>query len=200
MKKVMLMVGVIAAAVIASPQATASFDGNVNFFLGQKSLDSDDWQPIEDQLEFGAVMSFGADDWPVRIAADVLTSVEEKDVNGFGGNVTLTGVTFEVDGGVRKIWKSGKNKNVLPYLGGGIGVIGGALELDNGFTKIDADDATLGFWADTGVFFRLGSNFNIGVDVRYSTAKVDFDFGAGNIARDINVGGLHYGMLLGFGW
>jgi len=52
MKKVMLMVGVIAAAVIASPQATASFDGNVNFFLGQKSLDSDDWQPIEDQLEF----------------------------------------------------------------------------------------------------------------------------------------------------
>jgi hypothetical protein len=197
MKHVMLMIAVIVAAVIAAPQASAGFAGDVNFFLGQKSLDSDDWKPIDDQVEFGAVMSFGADDWPVRIAADVLTSVEEKDVNGFGGNVTLTGVTFELAGGVRKIWQNG---NVRPYLGAGVGVIGAALELDNGIATIDANDATLGFWAGTGVFFRLGSNFNIGADVRFSTAKVDLDFGAGNIARDVNVGGLHYGMLLGFGW
>jgi len=89
---------------------------------------------------------------------------------------------------------------VFPYLGGGVGIIGAATKVDDGFVNIDAVDAAFGFWADAGLFFRLGSRFNIGLDLRYSTADVDLDFGSGFVARDVNAGGFGYGLLLGFGW
>lgn len=198
MKFPAVAVALIAAVALTFAPARADADGHVNFFLGEKSLSGADWEPLEDQFAFGAVMSFGRDDWPVHIAVDVLTSLDQATVyDPFLGDVTFTGSTFEIDTGVRKIWKKGK---VLPYLGGGIGIIGAALEGDDGFISVDAADAAFGFWADTGVFFRLGSHFNLGLDLRYSSADVDLDFGDGFVASDVNAGGFSYGLLLGFGW
>ncbi len=198
MKLTVVTVATLAAAALAFSPALADADGHVNFLLGQKSLNSGDWKPLESQIEFGAVMSFGQDDWPVHIAVDVLTSVGEETVyDPSVGDITLTASTFELDAGVRKIWKAGK---VRPYLGGGVGIIGAALKVDSGFVSVDAADAGFGLWADTGVFFRLGSHFNIGLDLRYSSADVDLDFGYGAVAQDVNAGGFSYGLLLGFGW
>ena len=191
-------VAVLAAAALTFSPAQAGFDGEVNFFLGQKSLD-DFWSPsLDTQTEFGAVMSFGQDDWPVHIAADVLTSARGTAAyDPSVGSSTTNGLTFEIDAGVRKIWKAGQ---VRPYIGGGVGVIGAALMFNFGFDSVAAIDAALGIWADTGVFFRLGSHFNIGLDLRYSSAKVDLDLGSGIGARDVNAGGFSYVLLMGFGW
>jgi outer membrane protein W len=185
---------VLAVAAFACTSARADFDGNVNFFLGAKSLDSNEWNPNDSQVEFGAVMSFGQKDWPVQIAGDVLISVDETTE----GVVKTTGATFEFDPGVR--WLILKKGTVFPYIGGGIGIIGGAVEVENNFVSVDAADASLGFWTDAGVFFRLGSNFNIGLDLRYSTADIDLDFGGGLVANDVNAGGFSFGLLMGFGW
>lgn len=182
------------SVVCAEPDA----DGHVNFFLGMKSLASDDWTPTDDQGELGVVMSFGRDDWPVHVAVDALISADEETLaDPLLGLVTLTSTTFEIDVGVRKIWKKGR---VLPYLGAGVGIIGAGAEVDAGFASVDASDAAIGFWADGGLFWRLGTRFNIGLDLRWSDAEVDLDFGAGNVARDVGSGGLHYGLLMGFGW
>jgi opacity protein-like surface antigen len=193
MKTATVAVVVLVAAAFAFSPALAGSDGHVNFFIGQKSLDSDDWEPVEDQVEFGAVMSFGQDNWPVHIAVDILASGDEEKVQ----NITLTGSTFEVAVGVRKIWKKGR---VLPYLGAGVAGIGAGVKADDGFVSVDADDAALGFWAGGGVFWRLGNHFNLGLDVRYSNAEVDLDLGAGVVVQDVSAGGLHYGALVGFGW
>lgn len=194
MKRAAMTFAIVAAAAFTCSLARADAAGNVNFFLGQKSLDSNDWAPIEDQPAFGAIMSFGADDWPVQIAADVLVTADQETVSGF----EFTATTFEFDAGVRwLIYKKGK---VFPYIGAGIGVIGAAAEGDYGFGTVDAGDASLGYWADAGVFFRLGSHFNIGVDLRYSDASVDLDFGSGLLAQDVSAGGFSYGLLIGFGW
>ena len=194
-----LTASLLAVAAFTCSPVRADFDGNVNFFLGEKNLDSGDWKPLENQFEFGAVMSFGAKDWPVQIAADVLISVDETTVyDGFLGDVTFTGTTFEFDAGFRwLIYKKGK---VFPYIGAGVGIIGAAVQLDDGFDTVDANDASLGFWADGGVFFQLGGHFNIGVDLRYSDASVDLDYGSAIVAQDVNAGGFSYGLLLGFGW
>ena len=199
MKIAAVTVVVLVAAAFTSSPARAGADGHVNFFIGQKSLDGDDWEPVEDQFEFGAVMSFGQDDWPVHIAVDVLVSADEETVFDpfIGGNVKVTGATFEVAAGVRKIWKKGR---VLPYLGAGVGVISAGLEVDDGFVSVDGEDAGFGVWAGGGVFWRLGSHFNLGLDARYSSAEVDLDFGSGIVARDVSAGGLHYGLVAGFGW
>lgn len=197
MRRFLCLIAVI-TTVLAVAATRANAGGHVNFFLGQKSLESDDWEPIEDQFGFGAVMSFGQDAWPVHIAVDVLSSVGEEDVSDpILGNFTITGATFEVDTGVRKIWSKG---NVFPYVGAGVGIFAAGVELDSGFVTVDADDTGFGFWAGGGVFWRLGSRFNIGFDARYSSAEVDFDFGGGFVAPDVSAGGLQYGLLLGFGW
>jgi outer membrane protein W len=187
-----LSAAVLAVAAIACTSARADFDGNVNFFLGAKSLNSNDWSPNDNQVAFGAVMSFGMKDWPVQIAGDVLVSVDETT----NGTVKTTGATFEFDPGIR--WLILKKGTVVPYIGGGVGIIGGAAKVENNFVSVDAADASLGVWTDAGVFFRLGSNFNIGLDLRYSTADIDLDFGGGVVAQNVNAGGFSFGMLMGF--
>jgi len=185
-------------AVATCPTAAADASGHVNFFLGQKSLDSDDWDPVDQQGEFGAVMSFGGSDWPVLIAVDVLTSGKEEDVfdNVFGASKLRAG-TFEGAFGARKIWKVGNSR---PYVGGGIALIGAAAEFDTGFFEFDADDAAVGPWVGGGVFWRLGSHFNLGFDARWSKAEVDLDFGANVVEKDVEAGGFQGGLTVGFGW
>ena len=199
MRKVWIPLALLVLALSFSPKAAADADGNVNFFLGQKSLDSDDWDPVDQQPEFGAVMSFGAKDWPVFIAADILTSGEEKDVVNdlLPGPSKLKAATFEAAFGARKIWSAG---NAHPYVGGGIALIGAAAELDAGIVDVDADDSAIGPWAGGGVFWRLGSRFNLGFDLRYSSAKVDLEFAPGVVASDVKAGGFHGGVTVGFGW
>jgi hypothetical protein len=175
----------IACAAMAPPSLAA---GNVNFILGQKMLDKDDWDPLEDQPEFGAQITVGGADWPVHIAIDVIGSLDEETV--FGEDVT--GSTVEVAPGVRKIW--GKNKT-HPFVGGGIALVQGEVEV----FSVSFDDTGTGYWIDGGVFWRLGPRFNIGFDARWSSAKIDFDV-FGDPINDVEAGGEHLGLLLGWGW
>ena len=172
----------------------ARADSQVNFFLGQKALDGGDWDPVDRQAELGAVMSFGRETWPIRIAADVLVAGKDGTL---AGGVDVKGATFEVASGIRKIW--GK-KAFHPFAGAGIAIVGARVELDNAAGSADDTDAAFGPWIDGGVFWRLGMRFNLGAEVRWSKADVHLDFGDAVGSTDVNAGGLHYGLLLGFGW
>jgi len=44
------------------------------------------------------------------------------------------------------------------------------------------------------LFWRLGKRFNIGLDVRYSKAEITL------FNVDVDAGGTHAGLLLGWGW
>jgi hypothetical protein len=189
------------ALLAVAPVAHAKSTGQVNFFLGQKFLDAGDWDPVDKQGEFGVVMTFGQTDWPVHIAADLLGSTDEGEIfDPLLGEIDVTGSTFEVDFGVRKIWSKGK---VHPYVGGGLALVSAKVELDSSFGDVDADDDGGGAWLGGGIFWRLGQRFNIGSDVRWSTAEVGSDGASGQggvFVEDVEAGGLHIGLLLGFGW
>jgi hypothetical protein len=184
------MVGIVLLFV---PGSALAGKGEVNFFLGQKALDEDDWAPVEDQGEFGAEMSWAGPEWPVSIATDVLFSADEQDLIDpfFGGTATLTGATSELDVGVRKIWGT---KAVRPYLGGGLAIVNAVVEFEEFGLSVDEEETGLGAWFGGGVFWRLGKKFNIGFSARWSGAEVDF----GGV--DVEAGGTHFGLLLGFGW
>lgn len=187
-------------AVLGTPVAAADAEGQVNFFLGQKSLDSEDWQPAEDQPEFGVMMSFGRSNGPVDVAIDILTSAKEADVvvNNSQFVSKFTGTTLEIASGVRKIWKTGRAR---PYLGGGLALISASGVLKNaGVTLIDVSDGTIGLWTSCGVFWRLGKRFNLGFDLRYSSADVDLDLGLDSMGQTVRAGGFHVGITAGFGW
>lgn len=198
MRKLLFPLALVVLALSAAPSVAGEADGHVNFFIGQKSLDSDDWEPADKQPEFGAIMSFGNTDWPIHIAVDVMTSAKEEDVDDpFFGSATLTAATIEGSFGARKIWNAG---NVRPYVGGGIALISAGVEFEELGITVDASDTAVGPWISGGVFWRLGSRFNLGFDVRWSSAEVDLDFGDGFVAEDVKAGGLHGGITLGFGW
>jgi outer membrane protein with beta-barrel domain len=170
----------------APPPAQA---GHVNLFLGSKVLNQDDWAPIDTHTEGGIEASWGSSEWPVMIATDLLGSTRSKDVLG----VDTKGTTGELALGVRKIWNTGTHQRVHPYIGGGISYISAKFEGTSGGITVSDDDTGVGGWVGGGIFWRLGSQFNLGVSARGSSAKVTL-YGV-----EGNAGGGHFGVTFGLG-
>lgn len=165
-----------------------AWTGNVNFFLGGKSLDENDWEPVDQHAEFGVLVDFKQQDWPVSIALDFLGSVEEATQSG----INYEGTTSEFDVGVRKIWGAEGTK-IRPYIGGGLAFVSAEFK-GTAFTTVSDDDNGTGIWLNGGVYWTLNQSFNIGLDLRYSQADVTL-FGV-----DGDAGGTHAGLILGIHW
>ncbi len=178
------LVGIFSNLAIVSVQAD-EYDSNVRLFLGQKNLDSGDWNSLDRQNEIGVFSDIKKKSWPVSIAFDVMGSGEDKNEPG-----TERGFTLEQHLGIRKIWTM-NNSNFHPYLGGGVAfmqaeyeVVGSAKEKDN----------AVGTWIGTGADWHLSPKMSLGIDIRYSQADVTiFD-------KELEAGGLHTGITLGYRW
>ena len=182
-----LLLVVSTVLTLAAPARTLAggWTGDANFIFGQKALDESDWPPVENQDLFGVEVSWGGRNWPIQIATDLFGSYKEDSEAG------ITGKTSEFGVGIRKIWGHG---HVHPYLGGGAAFVYGAAELDFSGIIVKDSDTSIGAWAGGGVFWRLGSRFNLGLAARYSQAKVTlFD-------SDLEAGGYGGGLILGWGW
>jgi len=180
--------------------SAAQAGGEINLLYGNKSLDGE-WEPLDGQTQYAVLINIG-DQWPVSLAVDLLFSSDEVSgvfPDGTGGMVgaTLTAETNEIDIGVRKLFLDGVAQ---PYVGGGLGLIGGELGASAGGVSLVVDDATIGLWVDGGVMFRVTRHFNVGLDVRWSDADIDFDLGSGLGNAEVNAGGTSYGVMLGYRW
>jgi opacity protein-like surface antigen len=176
----------------------SEWTGNVNGFIGQKTLEEDDWAPLDKQAEFGVLVDFKQQDWPVSIAIDVLGSVDKVTVVGVdvGGSpvfdADLEAYTFELDIGARKIWEV-SGSSIRPYIGGGLALVHGEIHATDVISVVEDDNGT-GFWLGGGVYWTLSQHFNLGLDLRYSKADITlFDV-------DVDAGGTHAGIILGYQW
>jgi hypothetical protein len=185
MKKIVLAIIVSIFAISAHAE---EFTGNVNFLLGQKSLESDDWGELDSQLAFAVLVDFKQEQWPISIALDFLGSYDERTEMG----VDIEGTTSEFDAGVRKIWAV-SDGTIKPYIGGGIAFINAELKAIDFFTVSD-DDNGVGFWLNGGIYWTLNQHFNLGFDLRYSDAEVTL-FGV-----DGEAGGTTAGIMVGYHW
>ena len=205
---------VVAAAVLfAAGSAVVHAETNLNFVLGKKYLDSDDWPVGDDQGSLSFLSTFGPRSWPVQVAIDVLGSgAAERSFEIVRPGVEIRGdevnqSTLEFDAGVRKIWRVGRAR---PFVGGGLAVIWGRQDRvefllpPGNFTGdeliprppliISEEDEAPGAWLDGGIFWRLGKRFNIGLEARFSRAELSF------AGRDVQAGGFNLGLILGWGW
>lgn len=190
-KRVPVAVALSLFALLLAP-ATAYAGGDVNFLIGGKPFMNDDWDPVANQGTFGVEVTFGRETWPVWIAidsfgADKIARNVTFDFEGTLYTHDIYGSTGEFDLGVRKIWGNHKTR---PFIGGGVGLI--SAEIDLGVPSDSADK--VGPWVGGGVFWRLGSRFNLGVTTRWSDANVTV-FGS-----DLQAGGFTGGVLIGWGW
>jgi hypothetical protein len=165
--------------VLAVFNGAAWAGGNVNFMYGHKSID-EVWEPVEEQSEYGLMIDFKAENWPLSIALDLLFSDDSSD--GFDGE------TRELSLGVRKYFSV--NDRFKPYVGGGLVHI----YTEYGYSGYSDDDAAVGIWLSGGVLYTIAERLNIGVDLRYSDAEVtmwDLDVEAGG-SHLLLFAGIHF--------
>jgi hypothetical protein len=194
-----LVLSVPGPALYGADKDSGRWSGNVNLFLGEKFLDKDNWEPVDQQFEMGILMDLDIKHrWiPFSFALDLLYSRDEDDVGtlDLGVGTYYTNVEsriMELDLGIRKIWEC--PKHIRPFIGGGFAIINGRLEADSIGVSVSDDETGYGMWADIGVYVTLSERFNLGIDARWSKAEVDlFD-------REARVGGWHIGALAGLHW
>ena len=184
--------------------AQGDYTGNVNAFFGHKFLDENDW-PAEDQDEFGIEVDFRKKGWPVSIAIDLLYAKgEEITLPPFLYMSTTKdeSIIFELNTGVRKIWDN-ISIPVRPFIGGGISVIYARMKRTNYFplTTFETSESGMGagVWFGGGVYWTFGGQYNIGLDLKYSSATVTLSEGAAG-GYDVDAGGAHVGLLAGYHW
>ncbi|HET6372066.1 MAG TPA: hypothetical protein VFG76_02085 [Candidatus Polarisedimenticolia bacterium] len=173
------------------PVMAGSTSGNVNFIPGVKMLDEDDWSPVEDQGAIGVNVAWGKRTWPVQLVVDYIFSAGKEEEDLLGVNVDLKALTAEVGFGIQKTWDLSRTH---PYIGGGLNMVIAQAEVEGGGTSVTENDISPGAWVGGGVFWRLGSRFNLGVAGRLSRATVTL------AEEDVEAGGLSYGLILGWGW
>ncbi|HEX4825265.1 MAG TPA: hypothetical protein VFV19_13245 [Candidatus Polarisedimenticolaceae bacterium] len=191
-----VLTALAALALAASTPAAARYHGNVNLFVGEKLMDKQDWDPVEDQPEFGVMFAFGLEHSPVHFAMDILYSQKDSVVDSpFLGPVDVKSSSAEYAIGVRKVWDLGA---FHPLVGAGGCLVAVNLDYDApGFHPHYADNA-YGLWIEGGLSWRLAGHMNLGLDARYTHA--DARFMRNGLPVDIAAGGLHAGVLLGYGW
>ncbi len=167
-------------------QSESVWTGSLSLFAGKKFLD-DDWEPLDEHNEFGAVFNFRQRSWPVDIAFDVFYSWDDDSV----GSIDLDGDTLEFNIGARKVWESNK---IQPFIGGGLAIIKAEIEASAFGVKVSDDDTDAGLWAECGIRYLISDQLSLGLDLRYSWVEVTL------LDVDGDAGGVHLGILLGYHW
>lgn len=174
------------AGLMAPEISRADSKGEWNFILAQKAMD-EDWEPNENQKGIGIEVTWGPADWPIAFATDVYGASASAPLLGFEVNDQSSELAF----GVRKIWEAGAAR---PYLGGGVA----KLAVEREVNDVSQDDSTVGGWIGGGIFWRLGSRFNLGLAARVSRGEVTLM--SSGIPQKTEAGGTHAGLILGWGW
>ena len=173
------------------------WSGNANFFLGEKGLDSGDWKPVEEHMEYGLLLDFKHHRVPFGFTFDILHSEDEENVGvevlGFGVyNSKVKSQTTEFNPGIRKIWEN--FQHARPFIGGGASVVIAEIDVKALGNSVSDDGAGLGAWMDLGLFWAFNRHFNLGVDARYSYVEATV------LNMNSRIGGWHLGVLAGYHW
>jgi hypothetical protein len=208
MQKKMILVIFLLLFSCPSVAESSDWSGNVNGVAGIKMLKESDWGHFDDQGGVGVMADFKRASWPISMSANLLYSRDSSSDyhdNEIGDTYYYTyyaeeASTAELNLGVKKIWAPADRFNF--YVGGGLAVIYGEMEITRAnnlsagtyWDRDTEDDAGLGGWGAVGCYVTFASHLNIGVDLRYSSAEIDL------YDKDIDAGGVHVGLLMGYAW
>lgn len=182
----------------------AKWTGHVNYIFGYKKL-SNDWEPAEDQIEFGVVdLDLRRVNWPISIVGQLLLTYASDipDEPGFRGDFSGT---YEFNVGLRKVWEDFPRFH--PFLGGGFSILGGSTTKDPGDpwyywyysyyqeeSYQEENDSDFGYWVGAGFYWVLTENLHTGINAQYTWGEIKlFD-------KDLDAGGIHLNFLIGYRW
>ena len=176
---VLLCVFLLLPSLAVCDDNQSDWTGNLNLLVGTKMLNSDNWAPIDDQIEGGVLLDFRKKDWPVNVVVDFLYSYDDEEYYGFDVEAS----DAELDLGVRKIFE---NRKFQPFFGVGFSIIWEKVEV----SYLSDEETGFGVWLESGVKYLITDHFSMGLNLRLSTYRID----------DEDMGGTHIGALLGYHW
>lgn len=182
--------------------------GNLLFSAGQRTLDDNDWEPVDQQLQIGVITDIRLDESPLYIVASLQYSFDSDNVyeSGTSGgesyvaDIDLDAGYFDASVGLKYMPSIGDV--FRPYVGLGVTAAGAAYITEGyvsggGFYEdVDDDDSAgaIGGYVSVGSLFRIG-HFALGIEARQIVAT-DFEFDG----YDSNADALSVLGLIGFGW
>lgn len=177
-------------AFIAAPTpavAAKLTESNFSVFLGQKKLDSNDWDPVDSHTEWGVIADLGRKDSVVNLVVSYVMSEDNATLNGSD----FTGETWELGLGLRKLIPMAPD--VAPYIEAGVAFMDATFKQTSVATGSSSDGA-FGVWGGAGVSFAVGERLTVGVNTRYTSASATL------LSKDREVGGFHFGVTAGIGF
>jgi hypothetical protein len=225
---------VVVAVAFCCGTAMAQFGGDANVWIGMKKfsddlkLEEEDFLSIDltQQTEYGLMLNLGKVDWPVAIAVDILRASDDGTDSYsyyyYAAEARVEVTALEVNVGVRKFFiPEGK---IQPYIGGGVNWTQAEAELGLKLTSsalpateklaqttlfdesVSDTQSAFGYFLNGGVRGKIGKVLNLGFDLRYSGAEVEFDeieivvpskqAGPSDSGK-VEVGGWHAGIFIG---
>lgn len=163
-------------------------ESSFSLLLGQKSLDDDDWKPVESQVEWGIVADLGRKDSVVNLVISYLRSSD----NATQEAVEYCGDTWELGLGIRKPFRL--DAGIAPFIELGAAYVDATLEQHLGSPSNESSDSAFGVWGGAGVNFAVGERVSVGVLLRYTAAEVTL------LNTDREAGGVHFGVSAGIGF
>jgi len=178
-------------------QQEIKWTGHLNYIFGYKKL-SNDWKPAEDQIEFGLVeLDLRRLNWQVSIVGQLLMTYSSDIPERYGFEGDFSG-TYEFNLGLRKVWEN--SSRFHPFLGGGSSIIGGSTtrQIDRPFGGAmyvqDDNDAGFGYWVGGGFYWVLTERLHTGINAQYTWGEIKL------FEEDLNAGGIHLNVIIGYHW
>jgi hypothetical protein len=158
--------------------SSTGHDNRFSIYLGGRSLDEDDYSPVEDQGMIGFEFVHEPPTSAIGFEVGIAGSGDED------GAVEAS--TGELYAGFRKTFG---DQAVHPYIGGGLAYIASEVEVGGA----DDDDASAAAYVHGGVQFDITDAFFVGVDLRVLFGS---DLEIGGVDTDADYGQL--ALVLGF--
>jgi len=160
------------SAILAASASPALAASGFTVMYGNKSLDTDNWRPVESQQAAGFSIEFQGADWPVAMIAGYLSSEGSATMYGLGYTMKIKGTTTEVSLGFRKYLTENR---IRPFIEAGLMRVTASLAIQTtGYYSGSAadNDTGSGFWLGAGINAMLSDAWSIGILGRMSSADV----------------------------
>lgn len=179
---------------------------------------------VSSTSELGINTDFGKKGWPVNISIGIYMADGDDGWSGtddrliyvddsyydttFAVQTELKAEIREIRIGAKKSFTVSKLPKFSPYIACGlvqaeaeaevsysVEMEASEIDLSDSYGGSDSvDDSAIGFWLGGGVSYQVFRQVTIGAEISYSSAEVDLR------GVDIESGGIHYGMFVGYHW
>lgn len=180
---------VLVGSSIMNAAVAQEWTGHLSGYLGNKTIKENNWANNNEHGSMGVITDFKQKDWPVSIAVDLFATGNEDKVKGQNSKT----YSAQAHVGIRKVFNF-DDCMIHPYVGGGVTLNSFFQKDKDAQGKEEYDDNDTAGWVGTGAYVHLTDSFAMGLDLRYSQAKVKLN------NRKVDASGVMGGISVGYHW